>query len=65
MKSAALQMARAIRVTCVLAAIEDVLVFCLARILGIVIDRTSGVLDRTVGLLTTPEEEKWECLVSW
>jgi hypothetical protein len=65
MKSAALRMARAIRVTCVLTAIGDVLLFSLARPLGIVIERTSGVLDGAVGMLTTPEEEKWECLVSW
>ena len=50
---------------CVLTAIEDVLLFSLSRPLGIVIERISGVLDRAVGLLTTPEEEKWECLVSW
>ena len=50
---------------CVLTAIEDVLLFSLSRPLGIVIERTSGVLDRAVGLLTTTEEEKWECLVSW
>jgi hypothetical protein len=55
MKSAALQMAGAIRVTCVLAAIVSVFVFSLAlfsqanfgRIFGIVIDRTGGVLSRT------------------
>jgi hypothetical protein len=55
MKSAALQMARAIRVTCVLAAIVHVLVFSLSlfsqanfrRVLGIIVDRTGGVLSRT------------------
>jgi hypothetical protein len=55
MKSVALQMARAIRVTCVLAPIARVLVFPLSlssqancrRILGIVMDQTGGVLSRT------------------
>jgi hypothetical protein len=64
MKSAALQTARARRVTCVLAAIEDVLVFSLAHSRNRY--RPNQWRPRpAVGLLTTPEEEIWECLVSW
>jgi hypothetical protein len=64
MKSTALQTARARRVTCVLAAIEDVLVFSLAYSRNRY--RPNQWRPRpAVGLLTTPEEEKWECLVSW
>jgi hypothetical protein len=47
----------------------------LGRILGILMNRTARVpsgttaaiidKDRAVGLVTPPEEEKWECVVSW
>jgi hypothetical protein len=59
MKSAALQMARAIRVTCVLAAIVGVAVFSLSlssqanlgRTLRVVIDQTARVPSRTTGTI--------------
>jgi hypothetical protein len=64
MKSVALQMAPAIRVTSVLGATAGVLVFSLAHSRNRY--RPNQWRPRpAVGLLTTPEEEKWECLVSW